>query len=348
MMRNAVRTIALRLLLGLFAAVFALGAFEIAVRLLIPARHPLASSLPYFDRSRFRYQAEPGREHPWTCGDPAGLRVAVIGDSIAYGAGVLPYDRYGDRLEALLNLNQGVAPARVQTWAVPGSSTIQQLRLLEDALTQAPDLVILGICINDTEDWGRPEEFKGWRRDALPRPPPRWMQSSRLLSWLHGKKEDLRTHQAHIQYYRNLYHEAYSGRRQFEQALARFRDACADAGVPLIAVRFPPLSWDLRRDRHPLKFVHEAQAAILAQTGIPTLDLWDVFEGKEHMRLEVIPGIDGHPNEIAHRLAAETLFRHLLETGVIDEAYRPRSPESQFDYWEALQRVMEGRSPVGP
>ena len=86
---------------------------------------------------------------------------------------------------------------------------------------------------------------------------------------------------------------------------------------------------------------------MLSAHDIPTLDLWPWFEGKETMRLEVFPGIDGHPNEIAHRLASEGIYRSLLEKGYLGDEYHVRDPESQFDYWEALHQIMQGQQPTG-
>ena len=336
-----------RLLLVLFAVVLSLGAAELGLRLLKEKSSTLASKLPYFDRSRFRYISQPGRDHPWTAAKMPALHIAVIGDSITAGAGVLPYDRYGNRLEALLNLNEGVTPALVSTFARPGSSTFQQTSLLREALAQDPDIVILGICTNDLEDWNNPTEFKAWRNQAIPLPPPASMRWSRILTWLHGRMEALRTAHAHVEYYRRLYDESYSGRHLFDQALGEFHDACVEAGVPLIAVLFPMLSRDLREERYPFGFVREAQTAMLAAHDIFTFDLWPLFEGKETMRLEVFPGIDGHPNEIAHCLASEGIYRFLLEKGYLGDEYRARDPESQFDYWKALHQIMQGQQPTG-
>ena len=187
-----------RLMLVLFAIVLSLGAAELSLRLLKEESSAFASKLPYFDRSRFLYISQPGRDHPWTAGNMPALHIAAIGDSITAGAGVLPYDRYGNRLEALLNLNEGVMPAMVSTFARPGTSTFQQINLLREALTHDPDIVILGICTNDLEDWNKPKEFKAWRNQGIPLPTPAGMRWSRILTWMHGKTEALRTARAHV------------------------------------------------------------------------------------------------------------------------------------------------------
>lgn len=335
--------------LALVALLMCLGVVEVFWRAMDPDGAQASALPPYFDRSRYFYIPETEREHPWADGPP-GLRVAVIGDSITLGAGVQPYDRYGSRLEALLNLNRDVPPALVSVVAVEGTSTHEQVRLLGQALEEDPDLVILGICANDTEDWSRPEEFRAWRAEAIPRPPPAVVRGSRLLAWAHGKKEALRTARAHVAYYRRLYDPAYSGRIRFDKALARFAETCRASNADLVAVVFPLLSWSLDEEAYPFSFVRDEVLASLHRHGIPAVDLWSAVEGMASIRLEAIPRIDGHPNEIGHRIAAEELYRFLLEEGMIDPAYEGRHQWSKIDYWQAVRTMMEGRArgTIGP
>jgi hypothetical protein len=311
---------------------------------LLERESPAAAAMPrHFDRSRYFYVPEPGREHPWA-GESPGLRVAVIGDSITLGAAVQPHDRYGQRLESLLNLNEGVPPARVTVHALAGSSTFQQVRLLSEALAEGVDLVVLGICANDTEDWTRTEEFLAWRAEAIPRVVPAPLRWSRLLCWAFRKKEALRSAAAHRDYYRHLYDPDYSGWTRFNAGLAAFADACRDADVDLVAVVFPLFSWDLDPETYPFAFVRQAILSALQEHEIPTLDLWDHYQGMEPLRLEAIPRIDAHPNEIAHRIAAEALYQFLLDEKIIDPAYHARHHWSQIDYWAAVRAMMESRA----
>ena len=329
--------------LAVLALALTAGVGEGVWRALEPAGDAGSVMPRHFERSRFFYIPEPGREHPWAS-EPVGLRVAVIGDSIALGAAVQPYDRYGQRLESLLNLNEGVPPARVTVHAIAGTSTFQQTRLLSDALAEGTDLVVLGICANDTEDWTRPEEFTAWRALAIPRATPPAIRWSRLLSWAYQKKEAIRTASAHRDYYRRLYDPEYSGWVRFNRGLDSFADACRNANVDLVAMVFPLLSWDLEQKTYPFDFLRQAVLSALEARDIPTLDLWEHYQGMEPVRLEAIPRIDGHPNEIGHRIAAEALYRFLLDEEIIDPAYLGRHQWSQIDYWEAVRTMMEGRA----
>ena len=80
-------------------------------------------------------------------------RIAVIGDSIAFGWGVNPDDRYSNLLEDFLNetSTSGVI-FEVLNFGVPGYNTVMETELLkEKVLAYQPDALILGYCAdNDT------------------------------------------------------------------------------------------------------------------------------------------------------------------------------------------------------
>lgn len=321
-----------------------LGAIEAGMRLAGPPAQTTLVDHPDFDRSRFYHVPADEQLHPWTRGDGAGLTVAVIGDSITFGAAVQPYDRYGARLEYLLNLNPAMPPAAVHVIAREGTSTPQQQSLLDEALTLDPDVVVLGMCANDMEDWAEPAAFKAWRDDALARPAAGpWgtvTRTSRVAAWIHARREYRRSNRAHLAYYRKLYDPTYSGRQRTEQALAAFRSQCDDAGATFLVVFFPLLSWDLDESRYPFHFVHASLADIAESAGFRLVDLYAQYRGKRSHRLEAIPRRDGHPNEIGHRIAAETIFAVLLDDGVIDPGYASPHPWSRIDYWELVNEKM--------
>jgi hypothetical protein len=79
---------------------------------------------------------------------------------------------------------------------------------------------------------------------------------------------------------------------------------------------FPLFSWDLD-DRYPLAFAHAAVRQAVASAGLPLLDLFPAYRGLEHHLLEAVPGVDPHPSDVAHRLAAEALLPWLDEGGLL-------------------------------
>lgn len=294
-------------------------AIELALRVLGVQAEPRL----LMDRSRQFFVPEVARQHPWAMGVTNALRVAVVGDSFTWGQGVQSVDRYAEHLEWLLNLNNGVRPARVSVWAQCGTSTYQQLRLLRQALDQGADLVILGICLNDTEDWKDPRTLMQWRKQWH-REPWRWARWSYLLTWIHNRLETVRVNRAYRTYYAHLYDPTYVGWQRFTEAIHDFKTTCDSNHVRLVTAVFP-LMDNLGTREYPFGPMHTAIAGVMKKEGIDSIDLLDAFLGGNRDRLQVIPGVDPHPDEIAHRLMAECIFDYLLEAKTIDESYCPRA-----------------------
>jgi hypothetical protein len=76
--------------------------------------------------------------------------------------------------------------------------------------------------------------------------------------------------------------------------------------VPFAAVIFPLFDFPID-ESYPFKELHQHIADFLVSRGIPTLDMQKVFSGLNVTRLQLIPGRDSHPNERAHRIAAEAI-----------------------------------------
>jgi YD repeat-containing protein len=88
------------------------------------------------------------------------------------------------------------------------------------------------------------------------------------------------------------------------------------------------LDWRYKYDD-----LHELVGQTAAELGIESLDLLAAaFRGLDGRRLALVPFTDGHPSEIAHRLAAQAILHHLTEAGVLPgepPPVRKRSPRPQ-------------------
>ena len=344
------RSLAFGLATFLVATFLCLMAAEIGLRVLGPPAPDGEDMGPDFDRSPKIFYTEKERHHPWTNGEENVLRIGVVGDSISNGWGVQPDDSYGPRLERLLNMNNGVPPVEVHVFAKGGTSTFMQEEFLNQALNTPVRIIVLGICLNDTEDWVAVNELRAWRDGLLPSKPTGWTaplyRGSHLARWLYQKRQDIRVNRAHIAYYRTIHDPVYSGHRRFVAALDHFNRRCRDAGVVFTAVLFPGLSWDLAEGRYPFQDIHTRTMKILADQDIPALDLLPAFSGMSSTRLEVMPKIDGHPNEIAHRIAAEAILEFLAEKGFVPQKYYPRQRAYQNrNYWNRMIHKMRNPAP---
>ncbi len=337
--RHAMKKLIMKLLLALWAVALSLVAIEIVLRLMSDRTpNPLA------DRSRTFYDQAISRMSPWARGETNVLRIAVIGDSFTRGVGVQMDDRYGDRIERMLNMNEGPLPARVTVYGRSGSTSFQQIGMLRHALERKPDIVILGICINDTEDWTRPGEIRAWRDEWMPGELSGFqalcVRHSRVAAFVVERMRAMRSLQGCIHYYRHIYDPDYSGVARFRNSLEIFRDECAARGAVFVPVILPYLSFDFSPGRYPLQFAHDHIHEICDGLGVEYIDLLPAFRGTRPDRMQVIPGIDPHPSEIAHRIAAEAIVDYLLEHRHLDAAYRPKERRSSQPLHESWLRTI--------
>lgn len=319
--------------------VLALAVCEVALRLAGP---PPASvtELPDYDRSARLAWPDEERMHPWAAGTTNPLKIAVIGDSFTTGQNVSHDDTFPARLERLANLRAGARPVAVRAWAQGGTETAVQTRFLAPALAWKPDALILSIYLNDTEDTHAWKELVGWRERMMPRIPgptlAGWMRRLRVVGWIYMRLEQIRCRREFANYYMWLYRDDYSGWIKFVQALHTFRETCEQAHCPLLAVVWPNLT-ELDPARYAFNPAHEKIGAALKAEGIQTLDLRHVFLGRNPVRIQIMPGVDGHPTEIAYRMAAETMFGCMLTNGMLTKAHLPRNnPNAIRPGWERI------------
>jgi len=327
-----------KFLLALATTTLALIAIELAFRVRLPLDlDPLASS----DRPEYYF---PIQTPSWVAaGTNPVRRIAVVGDSFTEGGGVQRYSRYGEVLEFMLNARDVQPPFVVRVNAHSGFSTFQEHDLLTEVLAWNPELVMIGICLNDTEDWTQPQKIHRWRARMQPQVPPgRWkdvISASRVLSigWLGFQR--LRARGGYVEYYRHLYDPEYSGWRRFGRALRQYQRETAEADTRLLAVIMPLMSHPFDRGRYPFEFAHEALHQALAERGIDYLDVLEAFRGKVPLRMMTVPNVDPHPSEIAHRLIAECVFDYLLAKGYIPPECAPGPHRTQTGFQSDWERA---------
>ena len=339
-----------RLLRGLGGLALLLVLGEAAVRALVPP----SAYIPAYDRGPDLFAAEADREHPWSAGVTNALRMAVVGDSSADGVGNLACHHLAAVLEWLCNCNRGVPPAEVRLYARP-TATYQQNRMVDEALAGGATLVILAVNLNDTEDWSHGDRLMLLRPDMMERKRPwiKWpvLGRSALFRLVFERVNLARRLRGYRRYYEFLYREDYSGLRRFREAVPEIDGQCRARGARLVGVLLPLLNQDLRPGHYPFASQHATVRAAFETNGIPFLDLYDAFQLCDSTRLLNIPQLDPHPNEIAHRIAAETTLRFLIDRGLIDRAYAPREVRDrhlQEGWHKKLRAVAHPAAPPAP
>ncbi len=337
------------LTLGLAAAatLVALGAGEVVVRLARPAYllGPDPVSNPFwrydpelgwahrpgqqgeFSRAEFSHpvsiNAAGWRDRERTIARVTGTaRIAVLGDSFAWGHGVADELIFTRRLEPMLN---GV---EVLNFGLSGSATDQQLLILKHhALAYKPDLILVMLTRNDftgntsvTEGTYPKPMFvldPGGALRLTNVPVPRVSAPARAAQWLRRRSA--------------LYHFTASSLEgsdvrvpsavQFEVTCAlleAIRSEAAGAGAAL-AVALTPSSPHTYQDVVPpaeaRRFGSVAQCG--ADMGIAVIDLVPAFRARgrtdEGGRFELFYIHDKHWNAAGHELAARELARRLQE-----------------------------------
>jgi lysophospholipase L1-like esterase len=249
---------------------------------------------------------------------PAGVRrVMVVGDSFTEGQGVKEPDTYPRRLEALLN-QTGSARWEVRNCGRRATDFPELYAAFEQVLAFEPDVIVYGMVLNDAD---RSPEFQArqtyvndWILDrgrilesgaaSFVRP-----LDSRLFAMVHDRLEARRTSRATLRWYREMYGEPNgAGRERTEHYLREMNRRARASGARLLVASWPLL---VSLDRYPFADVQETIARFCVAAGIPWHDLLPVLQGRPTESLWVHP-VDMHPNEIAHRLAAESLVQPVL------------------------------------
>lgn len=252
------------------------------------------------------------------------FRIIAIGDSFTFGFNNAFDDSWPKRLERMLNLNVGEKKVEVINFGRPGYSASQEVSLVQNAVkSYEPDLIILEVTLNDPET-------KSYRA-----PHGTFTQAKNgngLLSYwktfqfIRMRIANSLSYKEYIDYYNNLF-ISNETLEPYQNAVLQMKNIANSGNVNLVGVIFPLLSFPFD-DTYPFFLPHKVVGETLAKNNIQYLDLFGAFKGLDPLRLQAVPpgspSSDPHPNEIAHRIVAETLMRWLVRRGIIDNRFLPR------------------------
>jgi hypothetical protein len=94
------------------------------------------------------------------------------------------------------------------------------------------------------------------------------------------------------------------------KALKSMGALCRTRGVPFVVAIFPLFGNPLG-DAYPFAEIHRKVGEAAAEAGAKVIDLLPAYNGLRWELLVVDGAADEHPNEIAHRIAANVLLRAL-------------------------------------
>ena len=233
---------------------------------------------------------------------PGTTRIAVIGDSVAYGYSVALVDSFPRRLEVLLQ-TKGLS-VEVLNFAISGHGSVAEAELLHQQVWEyQPDIVLLAYVLNDPV----PPQFMMENIGAAMRATARLDRVARksqlgawlLLLWMDASRAILGG--------MDLYRQFYESDEYWQPVVQSIQTMQADAlahDVPLLAAIFP-----LFRDftDYPLTYCHEQTGQLFESVGIPYVDLLGVYGQSDYRRFMLVESDDTHPNPAGHEVAAESL-----------------------------------------
>jgi hypothetical protein len=243
---------------------------------------------------------------------PGITRIVLLGDSFTEGQGVKEEDTTARVLERMLNA--GGERFEVRNCGRRGHDFPKLAKAFERVRElYQPDLLVYAMVPNDPERSAAFEaarvDMDDWivdrRRVADPlgagAPPP----GLRLLAFLYEREETWRISRASTRWYRDLHGEPNrEGWARTQGYVRAMQDQIAASGGRLLVMTWPLL---VSLDDYPFADVEATVATFLDGAGIPRHDLRPVLRDTPAPALWVHP-LDRHPNEVAHRKAAESLL----------------------------------------
>ncbi|MDH3744421.1 MAG: SGNH/GDSL hydrolase family protein [Acidobacteriota bacterium] len=318
--RSLARRLQFRLLAVLIAALLVFGALEVILRTTGGGSREYVSTAVEPEARVPDDKSPDFRRRRPTLDKPSDTyRILLVGDSYAWGYGVEPQDVFAVRLENLISPRIWWAKLEVLNWSRPGWNTVRQKESLDGRLNGLePDLVLWTFVLNDPEP-SSTKQLERLRENLSRREP------SGLFGWLHKHSlagrtvieaaENLRMKRALDRYYHGLFGEQ-KGWKLAARALKKMRAELRQRQVPMALVVFP--IFDSQLDgRYPYADLHDEVTELAESLDIPALDLLPVFRGVDAKRLAVEPFTDPHPNELAHRIAAQAIFDFLATWKII-------------------------------
>ena len=160
----------------------------------------------------------------------------------------------------------------VVSLARPGMNTVEQaLQLADEGLAYDPDLVLLGYCLNDSEDESaaelrRARDWEELRDERLARRQPTLLDRSALCRFVGGRLRATAETRRRIANYRAQYRDDYAGWVAGRRALEDMGRRCRERRIPFVVAVFPLFGNPLD-DGYPFSAVHDSVDRAAAAAG---------------------------------------------------------------------------------
>ena len=235
---------------------------------------------------------------------PGEFRAIALGDSFTHGQGVQQQDCWPQVLErSLRGLHDGPVQVINAGFATGHNNPDGYDRwMASDGMRLGPDLVIVGLCLNDLSN-----DVPMLSYPIVPRTP---VVGSVLLGEVQRVLRQRALLAARKQQTIDLAQIVEQNPQQWQGVQRGLRELQAmtkQAGVPLVVAIFPMLS---ELDHYPYERLHTMARDFCRDAGIRCVDLRHVFDG--HVERDLwVDDTDQHPNDVGQRLMAEAILAYL-------------------------------------
>jgi GDSL-like Lipase/Acylhydrolase family len=266
------------------------------------------------------------REREFDAVKPVGVyRIAILGDSFAFGFGIEESERFGNLIaEALGGTGAGV---EVLNFGRAGADTGDELEILKKTvLPVRPDYVLLQWFVNDFE----------MSRDTRPEPlplVPSWTLE-RLLHrysatyyvcnerWV-ALQGSLGLYPSYADYMWARFADPFGVDSQAEiSALTEFLRVLRANNIPMGIVLFPDLRV-IKQESYPFGYLHGRVLKLCDEQGMDCLDLRGLMARASTTSSLKVNRFDGHPNALANRIAADALLERFGSTWLAGSGQKP-------------------------
>ncbi len=242
-------------------------------------------------------------------------RLAILGDSVAFGLGV-PFEKtFGNLLQERFG-NQ----MEVINFAVPGYGTFAEKEtLLRKSLNYDPDAVLLAFVMNDIEPSWIPfvdgsvadqpcilpilnAKVSCRAKNAL--------RKIRTIDFFYSGFASIFSDQTQ-DYYSISWGSPELYRKNIEEPLSEFKEICDSNGIECAVVIFPLL--DFNSTHYGWKPQEDKLINLLKELNISHLSLTQTFQKEVPKNLGATENDILHPNELGNRFAEEEIFDFLTK-----------------------------------
>jgi len=308
-------TVFVNLSVALIATIVLLVGAECTLRYAFRDVATTGDNLSYFStqwNKSVRHNRWGFRERDFDLKKPSGsYRIAVVGDSMAYGQGIREEERFSDLLEDRLQGRRGQT-YQVLNFALPGAETTDELGFLTRAvLTSRPDFILLQWYVNDVEG-----DDKGDGPSQLTIVPAGLRRVSVLFYLVHRGLGNLRSRlgwaPSYDQYMLGRFADANSpASLKATATMSTFIEICRGFNIPLGIVLFSE-SYFSAASR--LDFLLERMLLLCKEQKLRCVDTREVLLPLRGDARLLASRLDPHPSALANQLVADRL---LVEFGDI-------------------------------